>query len=222
MKNRKLVGFVVKHRKFFGVIAFLIALTLWFLAINTWGSDGALAGASAGTLVATAVLAWFTLRLVDVTKAMTPEPAIVLALSYFGTNVFLELHNAGSGAAVDINVKIEWTASNNELVESYSFEWRAAILPAGAHVRFTPRKEKDIHLQADLLKCFDRIIASGTMTNSRGVSLNICGKVENPGELFELEVISRRQLRSGDGPEYVLASSVKRISDILDQRLKKG
>lgn len=200
MKIRRLTGFIVRNLKFFGVIVVLLAAILSIFAIVKWGSDGALVVASAGTMAATAVLAMFNLRLVDVTKALTPAPAIVITLAFNTTHVFLDLHNAGSGAAVDIDVTIEWKAGNNVEVEGYCRQWRAAILPPGGCVRFIPRFEYGIHLQADVLKQFDRVTVCGTMSNSRGEPLNVCGRIEDPWEIYDLEVRSGRKFSSSEGP----------------------
>lgn len=204
------------HRRI--VVAAVIAVALAVAAVIVWGSDGAIIIAGAATAAATGVLAWFTARLAVVTKTMAPEPAVVATFAYFAANVFLDLHNAGNGAAVDIDVTIEWNMTAN--VDNLSVDptrWRSSLLPAGALVRFNPPQLPGLgHLQGDLLPAFKSVAVSGTMRNERGDARVIDTAITEPGELYRLEADARRQYSSNYDPFEIATSELPKVRKALE------
>lgn len=186
-----------------------------------WGTNESMVVASVGTVFATVALVYSTFKLVNVTKELTPEPLIVPALWFFGSNVFLELHNVGSGAAIDIDVTIEWKVGSNVAVSDDKVRWRATDLPPGGRVRFNPRPVNEIHLQVDSLQLFDRVSVAGTMRNSRQKVIDIFRVIDKPAEFYTFEVGAKRQYPSNYEPSEIVADEMQKIRKLLEEGLKK-
>lgn len=187
-----------------------------------WGRDGAIVVATAVTALATGVLAMFTKRLATVTKALAPEPAIVPALAFWDGNVFLELHNAGGAAAVDLHVTVTWEVGNSvKGAETYSHEWRAKVLPSGARVRFNPREVAGGHLQGDHLVAYNQVTVKGTMTTSQGEPRVINTAIKEPGAFYDFEVDSKRQYTSAYEPTEIAAAELQKIRAALETVAKQ-
>lgn len=188
-------------------------------AIAEWGQDGAIVVASIATASATVVLAWVTSTLVRVTREMATQPALVPSLWFFASNVFLDLHNAGNGAAVDLDLTIEWRLGNStaELTTTRS-QWRASVLPPGRRVRFNPPQlKKSGWLQGDALGILDSVTVSGTMRNSRGQTIPVTAAINEPAELWDFEVESRRQFPENYETDEIIAKQMKVLAEQATQ-----
>jgi hypothetical protein len=158
---------------------------------------------------------------------MTPEPAIVPSLTFSAGNVFLDLHNAGDGAAIDVNLTIEWTLRTDypitvTLASPGRTRWRASVLPAGRMVRFNPPQVAEAgHLQGQSLNYFARIAVQGTARNARGHSLSIGTIIDEPGAVYQSEVESMRHYTSNYEPAEIVAGEMRKITELL-KVLAKG
>jgi hypothetical protein len=193
-------------------------------AIVEWGQDGAIVVASIATASATVVLAWVTGQLVRVTRDMATQPALVPSLWFFASNVYLELHNAGDGAALDVNVSLEWKIGRNVAAElvSTTTQWRASILPAGRRVRFNPPqlKKGGGWLEGEMLGIFDSVTVTGTMRNSRGDTIPVHAEIREPSEIWDFEVESRRQYPENYETDEIVARQMKALAEHAAQITK--
>lgn len=199
--------------------------------------SGVLLAATIVTALATGVLAWVTSKLVTATKematasaemvtvtqAMATQPALVPNLWVYAGNVFLELLNAGDGAALHLDLAITWKTGSNVAAKltKDTTHWRASVLPAGKRVRFNPPQiEGAGWLQGEVLGIFDRVVVTGTMQNARGDSIQVEAAIEQPGELYDFEVESQRQYTANYEPDEIVAASMQKIAKLIDERLR--
>lgn len=199
--------------------------------------SGALLAATIVTALATGVLAWVTSKLVaatkemaaasydmvTVTKDMATQPALVPNLWVYAGNVFLELLNAGDGAALHLDLMITWKVGDSvvTVLRTSEIHWRASVLPAGKRVRFNPPQiQGSGHLQGEALGIFDRVAVAGTMQNIRGDTIPVEVSIEEPGELYDFEVESQRQYTANYEPDEIVAASMQKIAKLIDERLR--
>ncbi|MBI4882899.1 MAG: hypothetical protein HY826_02455 [Actinobacteria bacterium] len=200
--------------------------------------NGALLVASIATALFTAVLAWVTWQLVKSTKEMAdasklmvrvtqdaaPRPALVPYLFIYADNVFLDLLNAGDGAAIDVDIKITWNRRDDAVTVLRSSEtrWRASVLPAGKRVRFNPKVGGEGWLTVKALGVLESVTVVGTMKDARGDGLTVNASIDEPGKLHDFEVEAQRQYPSNYEPDEIVAASLQKIANVIEKRLPQS
>ena len=148
---------------------------------------------------------------------MPPHRTSRVRLTYSAQNVFLELHNVGDGAAVDIDVEINWRTDASGTSISTS-RWSAQVLYPGKRVRFNPPPMAGgAHMQGEALGLFERITIEGSMHNARGVWKKISRSIEQPLAHWDGEVEARRQYTSNYEPDEMIAAELKRLRQATEK-----
>jgi len=199
--------------------------------------SGTLLVATIVTALATGVLAWVTSKLVTATKEMAAasnemvtatkdmatQPALVPNLWVYAGNVFLEILNAGDGAALHLDLTITWKVGNNvvTVLNTSETHWRASVLPAGKRVRFNPPQiQGSAWLKGEALGVFDCVAVTGMMRNTRGEMMHVEASIEEPGQLYDFEVESQRQYTANYEPDEIVAAAVQKIAKLIEQHLR--
>lgn len=177
--------------------------------------DTALVISSAGLVIVTLVLAWFTALLWTETKAAR-RPRVIAALDYIGPNYGeLRIVNAGAGAAIDIDISFDPEGGEQR-------RWTEPVLLPGDGVNFNllSRAEESAHPKAKELDGFIEVFGvlnvSGGYNDVRDKSYTIEQKV-NVEDLWS-ETKRAVRLASYRGPLlpfYQLIESIKKSLEAI-------
>lgn len=160
-------------------------------------------------LVATLALVWVTHRLVEATKLLSPTPRLALVDWYAAPYMFLDIHNVGTGAALDVDLTITFEKQDGNPYETR--RWRTTTLPTGGRIRFNPPRVAGDYMDAEQVsEHVARITVTGTAKDQRDRAVAIDLAIDDLPGLWEMQKVSVRQTEPA-APDELLALEVQRI-----------
>ncbi len=180
----------------------------------------------------TAGLKRTTDSLVDATKDLVTEsaearlmsvrPALSIDLWWFGNYAFVDLYSIGLGAAINVDVTLEWHATDSAGTALLGDRWRSwttNCLPSGARHRFNPPTSRNggLMIASELAMHVTKITLDGTMQDVLGNSYPVHSEVSAMELTVENEALSQRQLVPAEPLERIAYRSdqLEKIADHL-------
>lgn len=179
-----------------------------------------MAAATSATAAATNALVASTNALVCETeraRLAAVLPVLAINIDWWGEYAFVVLHNVGPGAALDVDVQLEFVADQKEEVYGDAFRlWRTNVMPSGVRHRFSPpRNSSGQSMTADeLAHVVNTITLSGTVKDSLGMEHRVSNVIPAFRALLASEKLSERQLEGFDPIERI-SRHLKEVNDHL-------